>query len=267
MNDSTLSNELPPALFEPNVTANGLPIPILVYHQIAEAPKKGAPFRVLYVSPAAFARQMGLLKMLGYTGLSMTDLQPYLRGEKNGKVVGITFDDGYLNNLTSALPVLQKHGFSSTCFVVESLLGKTNLWDEKIGIAQTPLMDVEQLLRWQAGGQEVGAHTLDHVNLLNINETAAWKQIANSKPALQKLLNKPVNHFCYPYGKFDKRHEVMAKQATYETASTTVRGRVHAATNLLTLPRIPVKPNTLLPVFWLKVATAYEDKKARAVVQ
>lgn len=247
-------------------TANASPIPILVYHQIAEAPEKGAPFRGLYVSPAAFARQMALLKLLGYQGLSMTDLQPYLRGEKTGKVVGITFDDGYLNNLTDALPTLQKYGFTSTCYVVDGLLGQTNVWDAQIGIAQTPLMTAEQLLLWQAGGQEVGAHTKEHVDLLAINELAAWKQIANSKPALQNLLNKPVNHFCYPYGKFDKRHEVMAKQALYETATTTVRGRVHGATNMLTMPRVPVLRSTSLPVFWLKIATAYEDDKLKVKV-
>jgi peptidoglycan/xylan/chitin deacetylase (PgdA/CDA1 family) len=254
---------LPPALYEANVTANASPIPILVYHQIAESPKKGAPFRSLYVSPAAFARQMAFLKMLGYTGMSMTDLQPYLRGEKTGKVVGITFDDGYLNNLTNALPVLQKHGFTSTCYVVDGQLGKTNTWDEGIGIAQTPLMTAEQLLQWQAGGQEVGAHTQDHVDLLTVSETAAWKQIAKSKTTLQTLLHKPVNHFCYPYGKFDERHSTMVKQATYETATTTVRGRVHTATNLLALPRVPVMRSTSMPVFWLKVATAYEDKNQR----
>lgn len=259
--DSLSPANLPLALHEENVTANVSPIPILVYHQIAEAPPKGAPFRGLYVSPAAFARQMALLKLLGYKGLSMTDLQPYLRGEKAGKVVGITFDDGYLNNLSHAMPVLQKHGFTSTCYVVDGLLGQTNLWDEGIGIAQTPLMTAEQLLQWQGGGQEVGAHTKEHVDLLATPELAAWKQIANSKTALQALLNKPVNHFCYPYGKFDKRHEVMAKQAKYETATTTVRRRVHSATNLLTLPRVPVMRSTSLPVFWLKVATSYEDGK------
>jgi peptidoglycan/xylan/chitin deacetylase (PgdA/CDA1 family) len=252
---------MPSNFFDPILTANKSPIPILVYHQIAQAPKKGASFRGLYVSPAAFARQMALLKMLGYTGLSMSDLQPYLRGEKAGKVFGITFDDGYLNNLTDALPVLQKHGFSSTCFVVDGLLGTTNSWDIEKGIEQTPLMSAQQLLQWQAGGQEVGAHTQDHVNLLNINEIDAWKQIAKSKTTLQTLLNKPVNHFCYPYGKFDERHSTMAKQAAYETATTTVRGRVHAATNMLTLPRVPVVKSTSLPVFLLKVATRYEDRK------
>ena len=254
---------LPPALYETNVTANTSPIPILVYHQIAEAPKKGAPFRGLYVSSAAFARQMAFLKMLGYTGMSMTDLQPYLRGEKNGKVVGITFDDGYLNNLVNALPTLQKHGFTSTCYVVDGLLGKTNLWDEGIGIAQTPLMTAEQLLQWQTGGQEIGGHTQDHADLLTVNEITAWKQIATSKTTLQTLLGKPVNHFCYPYGKFDERHSTMAKQAKYETATTTVRGRVRSATNLLTLPRVPVLRSTSLPVFWLKIATGYEDGKKK----
>jgi peptidoglycan/xylan/chitin deacetylase (PgdA/CDA1 family) len=254
------------ALYAPNVTANKFPIPILVYHQIANAPKKGAPFRGLYVSEVAFMRQMSLLKMLGYTGMSMTDLQPYLRGEKIGKVVGITFDDGYLNNLTHALPALQKHGFTSTCYVVDGLLGQTNVWDESIGIAQTPLMTDKQLLQWQAGGQEVAAHTQDHLDLLAITEVAAWKQIAKSKTTLQTLLGKPVNHFCYPYGKFDERHSTMVKQASYETATTTVRGRVHTATNLLTLPRVSVVRSTTLSVFWLKVATAYEDKKSKVKV-
>ena len=253
--------DLPTVLFEANVTANASPIPILVYHQIAQAPAKGAPFRGLYVSPSAFARQMALLKALGYQGLSMTDLQTYLTGEKTGKVIGITFDDGYLNNLTHALPVLQKYGFTSTCYVVDGLLGQTNVWDEKIGIAQTPLMSAEQLLQWQAGNQEVGAHTQEHVDLTALSELAAWKQIANSKPALQTLLGKPVDHFCYPYGKFDKRHEVMAKQAHYATATTTLRGRVTPATNMFTLPRVPVLRSTSLPVFWLKVSTSYEDKK------
>lgn len=244
-------------------TANTAAIPILVYHQIDEAPLKGAPFRSLYVSPAAFARQMALLKRLGYTGLSMTDLQPYLSGEKAGKVFGITFDDGYLNNLIHALPVLQKNGFTSTCYVVDGLLGQTNIWDKDVGIAQTPLMTAEQLLQWQAGGQEVGAHTQQHVDLLALSETselAAWAQIAKSKPALEAALQQPVNHFCYPFGKFDTRHETMAKQAGYTTATTTARGRVHAGADMMTLPRVPVLRSTSLPVLWLKVATGYEDR-------
>ena len=51
---------------------NRAPVPILTYHQIEAPPPRGTPYRSLVVSPGAFARQMGLLKLLGYTGLSMS---------------------------------------------------------------------------------------------------------------------------------------------------------------------------------------------------
>ena len=237
------------------------PIPILVYHQIDAAPPKGAPFRSLYVSPAAFSRQMQLLRWLGYQGLSMAQLQPYLTGERHGKVVGITFDDGYLNNLIHALPVLQRHGFSSTCYAVSSLLGQTNRWDAAQGIAQTPLMGADQLRQWVAGGQEVGAHTRSHAHLSALDAAAAADEIAGSREALEQLLEHPVRHFCYPYGEFRPEHVAMARQAGYETATTTWRGRAVIGCDLLQLRRVPVLRATSLPVLWLKLATAYEDRK------
>lgn len=236
-------------------------IPILVYHQISEAPPKGAPFRGLYVSPAAFGRQMTLLKLLGYQGLAMSALLPYLKGERSGKVVGITFDDGYLNNLTHALPVLQHHGFSSTCYAVSNLLGQTNAWDRDIGIAQVPLMDAGQLRLWVAGGQEVGSHTQNHVRLRQSDAATARAEMTDDKAALETLLGVPVRHFCYPYGEYAPEHVAMARDAGFETVTTTHRGRSAIHGNLLELPRVPVVRSTSLPVFWLKIATAYEDRE------
>jgi len=241
--------------------ANASPIPILVYHQIDEAPPKGAAFRSLYVSPAAFARQMGLLTVLGYQGLSMSGLLPYLSGKRQGKVVGITFDDGYLNNLTYALPVLQRHGFSSTCFGVSRRLGQPNVWDQAQGIAQTPLMDVNQLRQWVAGGQEVGAHTRYHVNLTECDQVLAVTEIVGSKEELELAVQQPVAHFCYPYGVYHSEHVAMAQQAGFTSVTTTQRGRCHAGADLWQLPRVPVLRSTTLPVFLLKVATGYEDRR------
>lgn len=242
------------------LTQNPRPIPILVYHQIDEAPEKGRPFRSLYVAPRAFARQMAWLKALGYTGLSMGALMPYLRGEKTGKVVGITFDDGYLNNLTNALPVLARHGFSSTCYVVSGLLGQTNIWDEKIGIAQTPLMDKDQLRQWAAGGQELASHTHRHINLQTSADDESTADIRNGKAALEAITGQAADHFCYPYGHFEARHVGMAADAGFVTATTTQRSRCQQGTDLMQLPRVPVVRSTSLPVFWLKIATAYEDR-------
>ena len=91
------------------------PIPILMYHQVDAEPPKGSPMRGLVVSPATFSRQMAALNVLGFRGKSMGDLMPYLNGERQGKVFGITFDDGYENNLRCAMPILKRYGFTSTC--------------------------------------------------------------------------------------------------------------------------------------------------------
>ena len=245
-------------------TLNRQPIPILVYHQIAEAPPKGSsPFRGLYVAPAAFARQMAWLKFLGYTGLSMGGLMPYLRGERSGKVVGITFDDGYRNNLSHALPVLVKHGFSSTCYAVSGLLGKTNIWDEHIGIPQTPLMDEGEIRQWVAGGQEIGSHTHRHIKLLETDESGCVEDMTLGKTGLESVTGRPVEHFCYPYGHFTAKHVEMARTLGFATATTTQRSRCHEGMDLLQLPRVPVLRSTTLPVFWLKIATAYEDRRKK----
>lgn len=245
------------------LTANTRPIPILVYHQIAAAPPKGSPFRSLYVAPEAFARQMEWLKRLGYLGLSMSALQPYLDGKKTGKVVGITFDDGYLNNLLHALPSLAKHGFSSTCYAVSGLLGKTNVWDKCIGVAQTPLMNEGQLRQWVEAGQEAGSHTHGHVDLTASGTDTCRHEMTSGKSELELVLNIPVQHFCYPYGRYQPEHLEMADEIGFVTATTTQRSRCHAQTDMLQLPRVPVLRSTSLPVFWLKIATAYEDRRKK----
>jgi peptidoglycan/xylan/chitin deacetylase (PgdA/CDA1 family) len=246
----------------PARTQNSQAIPILVYHQIDVAPPKGAAFRSLYVAPDAFARQMRLLKLLGYQGLSMTALLPYLKGDKQGKVCGITFDDGYLNNLQHALPVLHAHGFSSTCYVVSQRLGQTNDWDAVTGIAPVPLMNVGHLNQWIAGGQEIGAHTRQHVHLPAMTDEDSFHEIAASRAEIETLIHVSVQHFCYPYGEFEPSHVDMVRRADYLTATTTARARCQSGDDFLQLSRVPVLRSTTLPVLWLKLATAYEDRRA-----
>ena len=245
------------------LTANRNPIPILVYHQIAAAPPRGSRFRSLYVAPGAFARQMAWLSRLGYRGLSMSGLLPFLRGERVGRVVGITFDDGYQNNLTHALPALLEQGFTSTCYVVSGLLGKTNVWDQDAGIAQTPLMTGEEIGQWVSAGQEIGSHTRRHVNLLASDDADCRVEMTLGKTELEPLIGQRVEHFCYPYGEYESRHVDMARELGFATATTTQRSRCHAQSDLLQLPRVPVLRSTSLPVFWLKIATGYEDRRKK----
>lgn len=236
-------------------------IPILMYHQIDVPPPSGTPLRGLVVSPGSFARQMWLLKCLGYRGLSMRDLEPYLEGKKQGKVVGITFDDGYQNNLINALPSLIKMDFTSTCYGVSGMLGGINSWDQAIGVPRQSLMDRDDWSNWLAAGMEVGSHTRTHSDLSQISEEDALDQIAGSKKELENILNCEVRHFCYPYGRFNKSHRQMIKQAGYVTATTTHRGRVQMGDDLFSLKRVLVAQATNSIQFSLKVCTNYEDRR------
>src|SRR6185369_4867241 len=237
------------------------PIPILTYHQIDAPPPSGAPYRSLVVSPAAFARQMGMLRTLGYQGLSMSALEPYLRGDKSGKVVGITLDDGCVNNLEQALPVLQRCDFSATCYIVSGQMGGLNMWDRAKGVPPQPLMDAGQLKAWLAGGQEVGAHTRSHADLLLADDASAREEIAGCKRDLEQSLGTQVRHFCYPYGVHRPEHAAMVREAGYVTATTTQRSRVRPSDDLFELPRVPVLRTTSLPLLLLKLATGYEDRR------
>lgn len=237
-------------------------IPILMYHQIDEPPARGAPLRGLVVSPSSFSRQMMMLKLLGYEGLSMTALEPYLTGEKSGKVVGLTFDDGYQNNVRHALPVLSRHGFTATCYGVSGMIDGTNSWDRHLGIAEKPLMSVDDWRTWRDAGMDIGSHTRTHAALTKLPPDEAREQIAASKHELEQIVDCEVRHFCYPYGWFAPEHRNMVQEAGYVTATTTQRGRVHAGDDPYTLRRIMVARATHLGLFAAKVMTRYEDRRA-----
>jgi peptidoglycan/xylan/chitin deacetylase (PgdA/CDA1 family) len=240
---------------------SGYSIPILTYHHTEQAPPKGFPMRSLWVTPSSFSTQMRWLARLGYRGLAMSELMPYLRGEKKGKVVGITLDDGYQSNVSHALPILKQHGFSATCYVVSGRLGQHNEWDAALGMAKAALMSGEEMRAWVDEGMEVGSHTCSHADLNQLSLAEARHELLQSKSDLENLLQKPVTQFCYPYGHFSPELEALVSQAGYEAATTTHRGRACATDRMTALPRVPVVRSTYAVQFLLKVLTHYEDSK------
>lgn len=232
---------------------------ILSYHQTAPAPRRGTPCRALVLPPWRFALQLRTLKALGWRGLSMRELQPYLRGEREGRVFGITLDDGYVNNLQHALPVLQALGFTATAYVVSGQVGGSNVWDHGKGVPPQPLMDAGQLRQWLDGGMEIGAHTRHHVDLTTCDDSTAQAEIAGSKADLEQLLDVPVRSFSYPYGEHTDAHVDRVRAAGYSTATTIISSRTHPADDLLRLPRISVHLHSTLPLVLAQVTTDHED--------
>lgn len=237
-------------------------VPILMYHSIAH-PIKGAPFKCLHVPPKRFALHMRLLGWLGFTGLSMDKLAPYVRGEKKGRVIGITFDDGYQNNLTHALPILQQHGFSATCYMVSDCIGKHNIWDESKNIPKNPIMTSDEVKQWLAAGMSIGAHTKNHISLTHVNNNIAQDEILGCKADLEKRFDVPVTDFCYPYGHFGSQHIDILEQAGFITATAMARARARVGDNMLSLPRVTVNNNCYPHIFLAKLLTNYEDKKGQ----
>lgn len=234
-----------------------------MYHQIGEPNPKGTPFRGLTVHPDDFARQMRWMRFLGYRGLSMRDIMPYVRGERRGKVFGLTFDDGFRNVVQNALPVLDKLGFTATNYLVANQFDGSNFWDAKIGIPSSPLMTVDEMRQWAASGHEVGSHTLDHVHLPRITPEEARRQMVESKDVLEQALGAPVTAFCYPYGEYRSEHLLMAREAGYDNATLTKRGLASASDDPFGLPRVTVSRSTGIFRFLQKCLTRYEDKRGR----
>jgi len=235
-------------------------IPILMYHSIESMPRTTV-MRSLHVPPRRFKFQMWLLKVLGYKGLSLRQLKPYLDGKKHGKVVGITFDDGYQNNLINAAPVLMKYNFTATCYIVSEGIGLSNKWDLDKQITQSPLMSESEIKKWISLGMDIGAHTKTHADLTVISHQKVRQEIKDCKSELEIKFKVPVIDFCYPFGRFKEEILNITKNAGYHTATSMIRGRANEESGSFVLPRIPINHRTLPHLFLAKILTSYEDKR------
>jgi peptidoglycan/xylan/chitin deacetylase (PgdA/CDA1 family) len=108
------------------LTARGL---ILMYHRIAEPDLD--PWG-LSVSPEHFSEQLEVINKYFYP-LSMQELLRHLqRGNVPNWSIMVTFDDGYVDNLHNAKPLLEQYDVPATIFLVTEALveGRNFWWDE-----------------------------------------------------------------------------------------------------------------------------------------
>ncbi len=229
---------------------------VLAYHNIALAPR-GALLPKLYVEPRNFARQMWCLKRLGLRGVSMSEGLWHLDHGRAGRVVALTFDDGYADNLQNAACSLREFGFGATCFIVTGCLGAYNVWDAEALRVRKPVMDVRELKTWLGEGFELGSHTRSHPHLNELHPDAAEAEIAGSRADLERVAGVKIEHFCYPYGSVNARVARQVEAAGYRSAVTTQRGLARVDDNRFLLPRLSVSGRRGLLRFTFKAATPY----------
>ena len=245
-----------------NIVAAMSALPILCYHNVAIAPRD-ARFKLLYVRPDRFERQLWTLHRLGVRGVSMGEGIARLRDGTARGCVAFTFDDGYADTLTAAAPLLKRYGFRATCYAVSGALGGFNRWDAEFLRERKPLMSRAQLDEWLGAGMEVGSHSVSHQRLHQLPQEAVLYEIAESRSALQDMLGVPIEHFAYPFGDFTADTVELVRRAGYVSAVTVVPGVARASDDRLRLPRILVNGERGLWNFLLHLASPYGRLRPR----
>jgi len=133
-------------------------------------------------------------------------------------------DDGYLDTFSVAYPLLHRHDFPATLFLVSDHVGDENRWDDPGLLKGRALMSWAEIRAMLRGGMSIGAHTRSHPVLTAVTPEQAGIEIAGSRAELERELGRPVQLFSYPHGKYDAKTRSLVEQAGYLGACTTRPG-------------------------------------------
>ena len=198
-------------------------IPILLYHSISA--ESSPRFRPWTVHPRRFREHIEHLSRSGYDSLTIEQVQEGLRPggpPLPPRPVAITFDDGFADFHSTALPVLEAHRLASTLYVPTRYLGGTAGWLARESEEDRPLLSPAQLHDVVRRGVQVGAHSHTHPRLDEVSTARSREEIVRSKEILETELQRPVTTFAYPHGCYSRRVREQVIEAGY-TSSTAVR--------------------------------------------
>lgn len=107
--------------------------------------------------------------------------------------------------------------------------------------ARGPMLDEDGIRRLHASGVTIGAHTVDHPILANLDHAAARAQIHQSRERLIDILREPVMQFAYPNGQpgrdYGPAHVAMVKEAGFRCAVSTMPCTARPGMDRYELPR------------------------------
>lgn len=215
---------------------------VLVYHTIS-TPAEPLPGDI-DISPERFEQQLRWLeRWRGVARLSET-----LRLPESDRLTAITFDDGYRDNLTVALPLLEKYQLPMTLFVSAGLVGSEGFLspEELREISKHPLVTI-------------GAHGLWHRHFTKLKVDEARFELIESRRLLSAMIGKRVDLMAWPFGECDEHLEHLSKECGYRASWSVWKGanRTHSRW------RVPLGRRDNLVKFVAKASGAYGLTKAR----
>lgn len=90
-------------------------------------------------------------------------------------------------------------------------------------------------------GMNIGAHTVSHPILLNLNATEIKHELSLSRDTLEQITGHPINFFAYPNGRVGSdylpEHTIIVKELGFKAAFTTHFGSINPKLDLWQLPR------------------------------
>lgn len=212
-------------------TAQGTPLPILMYHSILKDPARGGDY---VVSPQLLESDLAFLKRRGYTSLLPSELyEAVTKGEAlPPKPVMITFDDGFLNNLTYGLPLLEKYGMKATVAVVGSYSERfSDTPDPNPAYAHLSWDDITELT--QSGRVEIANHSYDMHKKegrkgtrrkFGEDEADYYKALVQDVGKTQSLLEQHCGMvptaFAYPYGSISRESVAVLQEMGFNVLFT-----------------------------------------------
>jgi peptidoglycan/xylan/chitin deacetylase (PgdA/CDA1 family) len=214
-------------------------VPVLLYHHILPKQENNDPENGGIVSLENFELQMDYLAANGYKTVTLEELEEYVLNKRElpPKTVAITFDDGYQSNYLYAYPILKKHGFQATVFLVTSLLNEQPLQfnpEEFDYLSWPELKEMHDVFRfgshshslhWELEGQPAFFHL-------------KAEEIKGDLIYSSQLLGS--QYFAYPFGAYDQRAKELLSQSGYRMAFTVKEGLVKPGDDPLELKRLPV---------------------------
>jgi peptidoglycan/xylan/chitin deacetylase (PgdA/CDA1 family)/glycosyltransferase involved in cell wall biosynthesis len=249
VNDFAIENVCPQvmnlyksAYFERNVPKN---IPVLMYHKVPSH-EIHTQHRI-FVTKDRFERHLQFFKKKNFQTISFSELEEYRSGKRDfiafpKKPLIITFDDGYIDNLTNAAPLLKQYGFGATIFLLADQAVDHNYWDANNGDPKSAIMTLEQKKELISYNFEIGSHGFRHEKIVDMDDKKAWHELHGSKAVLEKAFAQNVNVYAFTYGITSPHHAKMAERAGYNFAVNTDTGGLSFEENPYAIFRVNVFP-------------------------
>lgn len=150
--------------------------------------------------------------MLSANGYLTTDDYSFAEYTPSGfsrGMVTLTFDDGWEENIDTAIPLMDQYGYKSNQFYATTFIQNSDEED--------PIGTINAI---KNKGHEMGSHTITHPDLTTLSGTQLIKELRDSKSYLQSVLGVPINYFATPYGAYNT--PVLAEISKHYTVHRTV---------------------------------------------